>query len=204
MKRSRVRVEIADHPEAPERLEAALAAVGGRVVSVDIHELDGRTAIDELVTELPDGTGRDELAVAVERHAGATLLSSRADDRGFDAVSQTLHLACAVVEGDDDMLSRAISVTCGCSKSWVSEGESARAVPTGRLALDRRRPVVEGAGRPALPSSDDLPHRVWLLAVPDRRGDRVAFVARPLSLRFSADEVARVEALVRLRDRTAS
>jgi hypothetical protein len=204
MKRSRVRVELTDHPEGRDRLEAAIAAVGGRVVSVDIHELDGPTAVDELTTELPDHTGRDELAVAVERHAGATLLSSQAADRGTDAISQTLHLACAVMEGGDDVLSRAISVTCGCSKSWVSDGDSARAVPTGRLALEQRRAVVEGAGRPPVPFSDGLPPRVWLLAVPHRRDDRVAFVARPLSLRFSADEVARVEALVRLRDRAGS
>ena len=45
--------------------------------------------------------------------------------------------------------------------------------------------------------------RVWLLAVPHDDDDRVAFVARPLSLRFTADEVARVEALVRLRDRVS-
>jgi hypothetical protein len=86
----------------------------------------------------------------------------------------------------------------------VSEGDTARAVPTGRLALERRRAVVEGAGRPQVPSSNGLPPRVWLLAAPHRRDDRVAFVARPLSLRFSADEVARVEALVRLRDRARS
>ena len=112
-------------------------------------------------------------------------------------------MACAVVEGGDDVLNRAISVTCVCSKSWVSGGDAARAVPTGRLALDRRRSVVEGTGRPSVPSSDAMPLRVWLLAVPHHDDDRVAFVARPLSLRFTADEVARVEALVRLRDRVS-
>jgi hypothetical protein len=111
-----------------------------------MRELDGPTVVDELVTELPDHTGCDELAVAVERHAGATLLSSQAADRRTDAISRTLHLACAVMEGGDEVLSRAISLTCGCSKSWVLDGESARAVPTGRLALERRRAVVEGAG----------------------------------------------------------
>ena len=204
MKRARVRVELVDHPEGPDRLEAAIAAVGGRVVSVDMHERDGLSAVDELVTELPDDTGREELAVAIQRHAGATLLSSQAADRGADTVSRTLHLACSVMEGGDEMLSRAISATCGCSKSWVAAGDAARSVPTGRLALERRRAIIEGTGRPSVPSSDGLPPRVWLLAVPYRRDDRVAFVARPVSLHFSADEVARVEALVRLRDRAGS
>ena len=70
-------------------------------------------------------------------------------------------------------------------------GAEARSVPTGRLALERGRSLVQGAGEP----------RGWLLAVPYRDNDRVAFVARPRSLRFSAAEVARCEALVRLRDR---
>lgn len=190
MKRSRVRVELVDHPQGPERLEAAIAAVGGRVVSFDMREVDGPSTVDELVTELPDATGRDELAVAVEHHAGATLLSSQAD-RGADAVSQTLRLACAVAEGGDEVLTGAISATCVYTKSWVSRGAEARSVPTGQLALERGRAVVQGAGEP----------RGWLLAVPHRDVDRVAFVARPRPLRFTAAEVARVEALVRLRDR---
>jgi hypothetical protein len=167
-----------------------------------MHEVDGPSTVDELVTELPDGTRRDELAGAVERHAGATLLSSQAD-RGADSVSETLRLACAVVEGGDDVLNRAISVTCVCSKSWVSGGDAARAVPTGRLALDRRdRSCRAPAGRRSRRRT-----RCRFACKPRGAASRrrpVAFVARPLSLRFTADEVARVEALVRLRDRASA
>jgi hypothetical protein len=190
MKRSRVRVERVDHPQGPEHLVAAIGAVGGRVVSVDMQEVDGPSTVEELVTELPDDTGREELAVAVARHAGATLLSSRDADRTADPVAQALRVARTVVEGGDDGLTSAISATCVYTKSWVSRGAAARSVPTGRMAIERGRSVVQGAGEP----------RGWLLAVPHHDDDRVAFVARPLSLRFTADEVARVEALVRLRD----
>jgi hypothetical protein len=50
-----------------------------------------------------------------------------------------------------------------------------------------------------------LPAAVWVLAVPDSNLDArlVAFLARPLSLRFTASEVARVEALMTLRRQLA-
>ena len=180
-----------NHPEGDDRLAAAISAVGGRMVAVHLHEVDGPRSVDELMTELPDDAGRDEVAVAVERHAGATLLSMQDPDRSPDALADALRVACAVVEGGDDGLTRAISETCVYTRSWVRGGAEARSVPTGRLALERGRSLVQGAGEP----------RGWLLAVPYRDNDRVAFVARPRSLRFSAAEVARCEALVRLRDR---
>ena len=70
------------------------------------------------------------------------------------------------------------------------------------MALERGGPValrsrsVPDRGHDRGP--DDGRGSVWLLAVPDRYPDaqRVALLARPLSLRFSATEVARVEVLL--------
>ena len=97
-----------NHPEGDDRLAAAISAVGGRMVAVNLHEVDGPRSVDELMTELPDDAGRDEVAVAVERHAGAKLLSMQDPDRSPDALADALRVACAVVEGGDDGLTRAI------------------------------------------------------------------------------------------------
>jgi hypothetical protein len=65
------------------------------------------------------------------------------------------------------------------------------------MALERGGPVALRSRR-VLDRGPDGRGSVWLLAVPDRYPDaqRVALLARPLSLRFSATEVARVEVLL--------
>ena len=67
------------------------------------------------------------------------------------------------------------------------------------MAYEREAPVVH--------RTNDLPQQLapprsrslrWLLAVPDRyrEPDSIALLSRPISLRFTADEVALVQLLV--------
>ena len=96
---------------------------------------------------------------------------------------------------------RVLASACHSSKVWVAPIDEAREVPVGRLALARGAPLVQ--------RSHDLPDAarrasrrppMWLLAVPDGQPQArsIAFLARPGSLRFTASEVARVDALMGL------
>ena len=67
------------------------------------------------------------------------------------------------------------------------------------MLFERSAPVVKWTA--AADVGQDLPDSVWLLAVPDAdlMPEMVAFAARPADLRFTASEIARVEALLALR-----
>lgn len=215
MQRHRIRVELANAPGTLARVAAVIASAGANITSVDVHELDGMSAVDELVIVTPTALDFDLLGENLERRAGATLLSYQQQDDELDPVTEALKHASAIVaalpEHVDDELNRAIARTCVSSHSWTCNAEDARTVPAGVMALERERALVHRSDLQATGTSSDAPQacppaspaRVWLLAVPYGVGseDRVAFVARPLSLRFSASEIARVEALVSLRDR---
>jgi hypothetical protein len=207
MQRHRIRVELADAPGTLARVAAVTASFAANIVSVDIHELDGVSVVDELVIEAPADFDFDALGESLERRAGATLLSCQQCDDELDPVTDALKQASAIIaalpEQMDDELNRAIARTCVCSHNWTCGVDDARMVPAGLMALERERAVIHRSDLQATGISSEPPSRVWLLAVPYGVGteDRVAFVARPLSLRFSASEIARVEALVSLRDR---
>jgi hypothetical protein len=79
----------------------------------------------------------------------------------------------------------------------VAPIDEARAVAAGRLALVRSLPVVQRAEEMPPGFGVDAPGPVWLLAVADGHQPTraIAFLARPISLRFTSSEVARVHAL---------
>ncbi|HEX9467589.1 MAG TPA: ACT domain-containing protein [Acidimicrobiia bacterium] len=207
MQRHRIRVELTDRPGALARVAAVIASVGANIVSVDVHEVDGVTAIDELVIEAPTRIDFDALGTQLDTRAGAVLLSHQRRDEELDPVTEALKQATTLVAAEpdqrDEELRQAILRICVCSQSWTCDAEDARMVAAGLRALERERAVIHKSDLPVAGLTSDTPSRVWLLAVPYGAGseERVAFVARPLSLRFSASEIARVEALVSLRDR---
>lgn len=205
--RARVRIEMEDRPGSLAGVAEAIAGRGGNVVAIDVQEVDDHHVCDELVVDLPDAVGEAELAAALvgvgasTTRPGASLLSLRPGDGKVDPVIRSLRWACAVIGGGsaaEDELTRAIADVCGTPAAWVLDSVGSRMFEAGRLALDRGRPVARRTAdvpaRLAAGSADEW----WLLAVPDGRLDprRVAFVARPVSLRFNATEIARVEALL--------
>ena len=139
-------------------------------MSVDVHELDGVSAVDELVIVTPAALDFDLLGESLERRAGATLLSYQQQDDELDPITEALKHASAIVaalpEHMDDELNQAIAQTCVCSHSWTCNAEDARTVPAGLMALERERAVIHRSDLQATGISSEPPSRVWLLAVP--------------------------------------
>lgn len=201
----RLRVELPDHPGALAQVAAIIASQSGNVLSVDIHELDGSTAIDEIVVQSGEGWDPAMVADALERTGAGVLLSCQPGAAPTDpvvrALSWTASMLTAVPHDSELELARALAEACTYAHAWVCPVTSALSMAAGRLALERGQPVIRRSGDVPEQYAGDLPATVWLLAVPDGHLDAqlVAFLARPTSLRFTASEVARVEALMSLR-----
>jgi hypothetical protein len=192
-------VELPDLPGALARVATVISELDGDVVSIDIHELDGHQAIDELIVEfLTDLDGR-VLAAALERAGAGALLSCAPAKAVTEPVLDALTWARDIIEATDAAaITRVIAAACHSSAVWIAPIDEAREVAAGRLSLARGAPLVQ--------RSFDLPARLgarrgspmWLLAVPDGQAHPrcIAFLARPGSLRFTASEVARVDALM--------
>ncbi len=201
MSRYRLRVELPDLPGALAKVATVISDLDGDVVSIDVHELDGHQVVDELVVEvLTDLDGRVLGAALDAADAGILLSCGPATARPepvVDALGWARELA---ANNDSSTVGRILAAACPSSKVWVAPIDKAREVAAGRLALARGAPLVQ--------RSHDLPDQLggrpastmWLLAVPDERPQTrcIAFLARPGSLRFTASEVARVDAIMAL------
>ena len=101
---------------------------------------------------------------------------------------------------DATAVGRILASACHSSKVWVAPIDEAREVPVGRLALARGAPLVQRSHELPAPLGGKPASPMWLLAVPDGQPQArsIAFLARPGSLRFTASEVARVDALMGL------
>ena len=201
MSRYRLRVELPDLPGALAKVATVISDLDGDVVSIDIHELDGHQAVDELVVEVLTELDRRVLATALEEAGAGALLSCAPAAARAEPVLEALRWAREMAEAQDaGAVCRILASACHSSKVWVAPIDEAREVPVGRLALARGAPLVQRSpdlpgplgGRPTSP--------MWLLAVPDGQPQArsIAFLARPGSLRFTASEVARVDALTGL------
>src|SRR5207248_2116391 len=91
---------------------------------------------------------------------------------------------------------RVLASACHSAKVWVAPIDEAREVPAGRLALARGAPLVQRSHDLPGPLGGRPASTMLLLAVPDGQPHTrcIAFLARPGSLRFTASEVARVDA----------
>ena len=201
----RLRVELPDRPGALARVAAVIAASDADVLSVDIHELDGDVAIDEIVVDAPDGWEPGRLRDALARSEAGTLLSSQRTTDTRDAIVTALTWCAAMVAAGpqhcDLELGRAILDVTNASAAWVCDVDEALELPGGAVALERGGPVVVRTD--ALPSAygDDVPRSTWVLAAPDGilNATIVAFATRPSSLRFTPTDLARVAMLLALR-----
>ncbi|HEV7886274.1 MAG TPA: hypothetical protein VGO92_01860 [Acidimicrobiales bacterium] len=199
----RLRVELPDQPGALASVASVIAAGDGNVLSLDIHELDGAQAVDEIVVEAPEEWDTS----ALERRlagVGADLLScAPAVDRD-DPMVRALRFAGALVAADPSRdqleLGRAVLEVTGASSAWVSSRGEAVQFEAGRRAMAHDGPVVLRTEDVPASVRADSRGPVWLLAVPDGRLEPtlVAFATRPLGLRFTTSEITRVEALLAL------
>jgi hypothetical protein len=193
----RLRIELPDRPGALAGVTSAIAAANANIVSIDVHEIDGTTAVDEIVVEVADGWAPAPLAAALVQSGGGILLSSRRMTSTEDPVTSALRAVTSMVSDGPS----AVDGECRQALLALAHGSSARLLDldaasrdqTGRLALDRRSTIVARDG-------DASTTHGWVLAALDDAHDptTVALVTRPLNVRFSATEVSRVEALMRL------
>jgi hypothetical protein len=202
----RVRVELPDRPGALARVAGVIAECGGDVIAVDIHELDGSVAVDEIVVDVPEGWEPAHLADGLTRTGAGVLLSSqRIDDERRDPIVAALHWCAAMIAAGpatcDLELGRAVLEVTHATAAWTCDVEEAVDLAAGSLALERGGAVVVRTDGLPPAYAESLPRSVWLLAAPDSALNPtiVAFAARPLSLRFTPTEVARVEMLLQLR-----
>ena len=203
--RARLRVELPDRPGALAKVASVIAAHGGNLVGIDVQEVEDDSAIDELVVDVPDDVDLTAFRTALLESGAGVLVSHQSGAEQIDPVLKSLRWACAMVAagpaGADDELTRAVAEASGTSTAWVCNVADAGVLEAGRMALARGGPVSRRTSDVPASRAPGLIGEVWLLAVPDARLDphRVAFVVRGVDDRFTATEVARVEALLGLR-----
>lgn len=196
MKLLRVRVEVADVPGALAGLAGALASLRVDVASIDVLEVDGRTVVDEMLLRLPAGVTAQEVR-DVLRAAGGEVLSCSTAPSGADASVAAFDLARTAVDQGPVVRGAALARVAYAEAGALLPAEAARAYPLGLRALEEGVPASGPGGVGAAP----LPVRTgWVLWVAPQVPDpqHVAVVARPLNIRFSATEAARVRSFATL------
>lgn len=192
----RLRIELPDRPGALAAVTGEIGASDANIVSIDVHEVDGATVVDEIVVDVPETWAPGPLASALAANTAGLLLSSRRITTRADPITGALDAVAAMVAGSAE----AVDAACCQALLGLAHGSSARIQdaataagdPVAGVALERRTSVVT---RP------DSSGTGWVLAAVDDAvaPHAVALVTRPLNVRFSATEVSRAEALLRIR-----
>ena len=68
-------MELPDRPGALSRVAGIIGECGGNVVRVDVQEVEGALAVDELVVDLPDDVDGDTLRRRLDEDRAGILLS---------------------------------------------------------------------------------------------------------------------------------
>lgn len=206
----RFRIELLDQPGGLAKVTDVLAAAGGNVESLDLHQPHKGVSIDEIGVDAPDDWDMLAVGAAIDRLDGIRVLQQRRDRSPGDPVVNALRWARVMVAAGpaehELELTRAILEVTGASMAWTTPVSAATRSAAGCAALVARAPVIKRAE--ALPAEldaasipDDLTAPCWLLAAGDDPEDPslVAFAVRPLATPFSPSETARLDALLRLR-----
>ncbi|HEY2332799.1 MAG TPA: hypothetical protein VGH94_12850 [Acidimicrobiales bacterium] len=197
----RLRLELPAEATISHDVGGAISRLGGNVVSVDLHEVEGAAAVDEIVVELPGEIDGTRLRSALELEPDVALLSSKTCDPG-ETLAEAHRWARDADPGarrHEGPLPQLVASACPMSAVWLGETRDAETYPAVRMAVERQAAVAQRA--------TDLPDTLaprrsrsprWLLAVPNRdaHATDIALLSRPMSLRFTATEVARVEVLL--------
>lgn len=203
-----LRVELEDRPGALARVAAVLGESGVNILDIVIHEIDGATVVDELVVEAPEDWDLVDTRERLDA-VGVYLLSSAEARRREDPVLTALGWVEELLRppaDDGSALERVVARAASATKACVLSATRARQVSAGRAALDRGGPVVQRTADLPIQLAAPSESLRWLVAVPDsaEAAGTVAFATRPLSLRFTATEVARIAAVVRLHGRLSA
>lgn len=205
MSLSTLRIELPDDPGALAGVTRVLADLGLNLVEVSIHETDGATAVDELILSSAAPPDVPTLRSAVDA-AGAALLSVAPCTRRVDLVAAAMGW---LVETLDDprrlsTLTAGLQIMTGVAPLRAVTPAEAERTPSGRAAIARgatvvRREETSAEGGEASSSADVAG---WVLAAADGTEPTVVvFGYRPHSVRFTATEVRRMDAVLRCRRR---
>ncbi|OLR91623.1 ACT domain-containing protein [Actinokineospora bangkokensis] len=200
-----IRVQLPDSPGTLGAVATALGAIGADILSVDVVERVGGTAIDDLVVELPGGRLPDVLITAAESIEGVEVDAVRP----YAGVLDTHRELELVEEVAADPKSGLAIFTEGVPKivraGWALV---VAATPGGgnRIAASTAAPDVQTLPLPWLPlpratvldGEESWVPATWrelgteLAATPLGKPDRVLLVGRPGGPMFRAAEVARL------------
>ena len=194
----RVRVEVADVPGALAGITAALASLRVDVATIDVLEVDGRTVVDEMLVRLPAGVTPQEVR-DVLRMSGADVLSCGTALLGADAAVTAFDLARSVLDGPPEARGVALARVAYAEAGAVVDVEEAGAYPLAVRALADGVPA-SGPGGPGVSPLDVRTGWVLWVAPQVPEPAQLAVVARPLNVRFSATEAARLRAFATLLD----
>jgi hypothetical protein len=189
-----MRVTVRDEPGALGGLATSIGDLGGNIADVDVHELDGVHVVDELVIEVPDDVTPGEVRLALLDAGAVSVVSTAVQHRGMDALVRCLDAVRTLVGGRESWH----AALAGAVTHLVSASEVRVVEPSGELAreaFERGVPVARLTAGP-----DGSPR--WALAVtyPEAWPRVVVVVERSGTVRFSATEIARVRALLRLQE----
>jgi hypothetical protein len=189
----RLRIELPDRPGALAGVTRAIADSDANIVSIDVHEVDGDTAVDEIVVDVALEWAPRTLAAALAESGMGTLLSSRRVTTVEDPLVSVLRSLGKLLDNG----AAAFEAETRRALLAVAHGSAARVLTVDEaMREDAPRSSVE-RGESLVTRADD--HGWILTAVDDPSEPKlVGVVSRSLNLRFSATEVARVEALLRL------
>lgn len=206
-----LRVVLPDRPGTLGALASALGAEGADILSVDVVERGGGSAVDDLVVDMPSSRLPDVLITAAEAVDGVVVESVRPFAGALDTTRE-LELVEAITARPDEGLTRlAEGVPRLFRSAWAliteSTGEGRR---VRRVASSAAAPETEAAELPWLPldkatvldpqAGQTVPD-AWtaldteLAAAPLGRPERAVVVGRPGGPAFRPSELARLSHL---------
>ncbi|HEX3590923.1 MAG TPA: amino acid-binding protein [Pseudonocardiaceae bacterium] len=200
-----IRVQLPDIPGTLGAVATALGGVGADILSVDVVERGGGTAVDDLVVELPSGRLPDVLITAAESVEGVEVDAVRPYAGVLDT-HRELELVEAIADDPRsglDVFTEGVPkiVRAGWAMTLKADGQH-----VSRLAASTAAPQTTDVAMPWLPlqratvldgESPWVPD-TWqqlgteLAATPVGKPERALLVARPGGPMFRAAEVARL------------
>jgi hypothetical protein len=189
-----MRVELPDEPNSLARIAGTLGTLGANIVDIEVHELEGSLVVDEVLIDAPEDASPDAIRQGLLEAGATDVVAVSTDRRQMDAVVRCLDgVASMLAEPDDESLVAAVASVVVVDEAAITPIAELDHLDTGGARLRWGIPVTQRL------IVGDFGH--WVLALPRTSRAPVptdALVVSRAGLRFSATEVARLRALVRV------